>query len=66
MIKNKVFYMVYVEGNYSPSQKHYDLNSAMVEAHRLCEKEGRKTYILKSSYGYEPKAHPFLLFYEEN
>lgn len=66
MIKNKVFYMVYVDGNCSPSYKHLDLSSAMLEAERLCAKEGRKCYVLKSIHGYEPIPKPFHIFSEEN
>ena len=43
-----VFYMIYVEGKNMPYNRFESLDDAEKEAERLCEKEKRKTFILKS------------------
>jgi hypothetical protein len=57
--ENKTFYMVFVEGRNEPSQRHYEIEMAVNEAKRLCEKEGKKSYILQAFFGYEPVAKAF-------
>lgn len=45
------FWMVFVEGQRTPSYKHHDISTAMKEAERLigyCQNRGRKAYILES------------------
>lgn len=49
------FYMVYVEDKTMPVRRYESLQEAETEAHRLCEKERRKTFILKSIQKYELK-----------
>ena len=49
------FYMVYVEGMNMPSKKWENIRDAEKEAERLCEKEKRKVFILKSIQKFEMK-----------
>jgi len=42
------FYMVFVEGGASPTQRHKSLTEAVQEAERLCKKQGQRTFILKA------------------
>lgn len=47
--------MVYVENMSVPFKRYEHLHEAEAEAERLCEKEKRKTFILKSVQKYELK-----------
>lgn len=47
------FYMIYVEGQKSPTHKHTTYESAVREAKRLAEYTKEKTYILCSIESYE-------------
>jgi hypothetical protein len=47
------FYMVYVEGASTPSKKYESLSEAEKEAERLCIKENKKTFILRSAIKFE-------------
>lgn len=49
------YYMVYVENMGMPFKKYEHLHEAEAEAYRLCEKEKKKTFILKSIQKYELK-----------
>lgn len=49
----KPFYMVYVQGNRSPTVCHLSLFEARDEAQRLARKEKRETYVLKVVEGWQ-------------
>lgn len=49
------FFMIYVEGKNSPVAQYATIEEAENDAIRLCEKEKRKTYILKSIEKFELK-----------
>lgn len=49
------FYMVYVDGMSVPFKRWENLQDAEKEAERLCEKERRKVFILKSIQTFEMK-----------
>ncbi len=40
------FYMVFIEGENTPTYKHETLQKAEIEAKRLVEKTGKKAFIL--------------------
>lgn len=46
MINTTVFYMIYVEGQNSPTRKHLTFDEARKEAERLARMMHKKTYIL--------------------
>ena len=45
--------MVYVEGTNMPSKKYEDILEAEKEAERLCSKENKKAFVLKSVLKFE-------------
>lgn len=45
----KKFWMVYVEGEHTPTHKHPTKASAREEATRLCQKEGRPAFVLEAT-----------------
>lgn len=47
-MENKAFYMVYMEGQNTPSYKHLSIEAAENEAKRLCKLHKMKCYILCS------------------
>ncbi len=47
-MKSTSFFMVYAEGQQTPTYKHTDVNEAEREAKRLSEKLDCKTYVLAS------------------
>lgn len=49
------FFMIYVEGKNSPVAQYTTIEEAENDAIRLCEKEKRKTYILKAIEKFELK-----------
>ncbi len=49
------FYMVYVEGASTPSRKYEALSEAEKEAERLCVKENKKAFVLRSAIKFELK-----------
>lgn len=52
-MNTKPFFMVYVEGQSSPTYKHESLNSAETEAKRLAKMLDRKAYVLCSIKSFE-------------
>lgn len=52
-MENQTFYMVYVEGERSPTFKHHTLTSAEIEAKRLSKETDKKSYILCSIKSFE-------------
>lgn len=49
MIKSEPkFFMLYVDGQQSPTKKHLDADAARVEAERLVKNTGKKVYIPKT------------------
>lgn len=48
------FYMVYMEGEGSPTYKHQTFESAKKEAERLSLLFGKKTYVLQAGVSIEP------------
>ena len=55
----KKFWMVYVEGTSSPTQKHESLILAKEEAERLVLKTGRTTYVLEATLLAKPSQVEF-------
>lgn len=49
------FYMVWVENMGTPFKRYDNLREAEAEAERLCEKEKKRTFILKGVQMYELK-----------
>jgi hypothetical protein len=49
------FYMVWVENMGTPFKRYESLTDAEAEAERLCEKEKKKTFVLKAFVKYELK-----------
>ncbi len=49
------FYMVFVDGRNTPSRVYDNIDEAETEAERLCEKEKRKTFVLKAVCKFELK-----------
>lgn len=49
----KTFYMVFVEGQSSPTYKHPTIESADAEAKRLAKFTGKKTFVLCSVKSFE-------------
>lgn len=49
------FYMVFVEGQSSPTYKHENIETATAEAIRLSDKTGSKTYVLATVSLVEPR-----------
>lgn len=47
-MKQKVFYMIYVEGGNSPTYKHDSYESASKEAYRLAGTTGKEVFILSA------------------
>lgn len=50
---NLSFYMVYVEGESTPTYKHISLKSAEIEAKRLAKQLHKKAYVLASVKSFE-------------
>ena len=46
---NKKFFMVFVEGENTPTVQHDNLNKAEKEAQRLADKYGKKAFVLEST-----------------
>lgn len=51
--RKRVFYMVYAEGEKSPTIKHSRVEDAQMEAARLCILTGKKAYVLKAIRAFE-------------
>lgn len=49
------FFMLYVDGQTSPTNKHSNEPEAIVEAERLLKKTGKKVYVLSAVCALEPK-----------
>ena len=49
------FFMLYVEGQKSPTTKHSTIEEATSEAERLFLKDRKKVYVLESIFDLEPK-----------
>lgn len=47
-MESQSFFMVFVEGEHSPTYKHSSIESAESEAKRLTEKTGKASYVLAS------------------
>jgi len=47
--------MVFVDGRNTPSRVYDNIDEAETEAERLCEKEKRKTFVLKAVCKFELK-----------
>lgn len=47
------FYMVYVEGQYTPAYQHPTLSSAETEAKRLAQTLNKKAYVLATVKSFE-------------
>ena len=58
MNDEKVFWMVYVEGERAPAKKHMDHDEAFDEAKRLSYLEGKSVYVLKAVGGYKIIPNP--------
>lgn len=54
-MKNISFYMVFMEGERTPTYKHESLLSAETEARRLVKAHGGKAYILKAFKAIKPR-----------
>lgn len=52
MEKEHPFYMVYVQGEHTPTYQHEELTSAENEAQRLTELTGKKAYVLATVKSY--------------
>jgi hypothetical protein len=53
------FWMVFVEDKNIPAIKYFSMKEAMEESKRLCEEEGRPSYVLRAFYGYYTTSKPF-------
>ena len=51
---NETFFMLFVDGQNSPTNKHNSLAEAKVEAQRLLTKTGKRVYILQGIKMFEP------------
>jgi hypothetical protein len=52
-MEKNVFFMVYVENEKTPTQKHETLTSAETEAKRLAKTSGKKAFVLCSLKSFE-------------
>lgn len=57
------FFMLYVDGQNSPTNKHSNIEEATAEAERLLKKTGKKIYILGAECALQPKTDYTLIKY---